>query len=70
MKHMSHSVQASMTLAKSSLFRPVHFFGRAVVDQIEQARKGIAQIEAAAAAMTDVEDAPHFGVQLLRVVKQ
>ena len=40
---------------------------RPVIDQVEQAREGIAQIETASAAMTDVEDAAHFRVQLLGV---
>jgi hypothetical protein len=33
----------------------VEFAGLRLVDQIEQSRKGIAQIEAAAAAMADIE---------------
>ena len=67
MKHMSQSVQASTIGGKSSDFTPSHFaFGRCI-DQIEQAREGIAEIEAAPAAVTDVEDAPHLGVELLGV---
>ena len=44
-------------------------FVRIVVDQIEQARKGIAQIETAPATMADVEDAPHLGIELFGVVE-
>ncbi len=64
MKHMSHSVQASTTAAKSSDFTPSTSPDGLLVDQREQARKRIAQIEAPPAAMTDVEDAPHLGVEL------
>ena len=66
MKHMSHSVQASMTCGKFFALHAIEFFGRTVVDQVEQAREGVAQIEAAAAAMTDIEHPAHFGVELFR----
>ena len=69
MKHMSHSVQASTTAGKIFAFHAVQFFRRAVVDQVEQAREGIAQIEAAPAAVTDVEHPAHLGVELLGIVK-
>jgi len=42
-------------------------FGRIVVDQIEEARKGIAKIEAAATAMTNIEDPAHLRVQFYRI---
>src|SRR5690606_2032401 len=42
-------------------------FVGAAVDKIEQAREAVAEIEAAAAAMTDVEDPPHLLVQLRRI---
>ena len=66
MKHMSHSVQASMTGLKllASARRRVRRFS--IIDQIEQAREGIAQIEAAPAAVADVEDAPQLGIELCR----
>ena len=60
MKHMSQSVQASATASVIGDRHPVDFAGRAVVDQVEQAREGVAQIEAAPAAVTDVEDAAHL----------
>jgi hypothetical protein len=42
---------------------------RVVVDQIKQARKRIAQIETAPAAMADVEDAPHLEIEFFGVVE-
>src|SRR5205823_2007091 len=47
----------------------VNIFRRAVVDQIEQPREGIAQIEAAPAAMADIEHPPHLGIQQCRVME-
>src|SRR6185437_7943596 len=47
----------------------VHLSGGAVVDQVEEAGEGIAQIEAAAAAVAHIEDAPHLRVELLLVVE-
>ena len=44
-------------------------FGRIVVDQLEQTREGIAKIEAAPAAMTDLEDPAHLGLEPGRIVK-
>ena len=40
-----------------------------LVDQIEQARETVAQIETAATAMTNVEYPAQLGVELLRIVK-
>jgi hypothetical protein len=47
----------------------VHFavFGR--INQVKHGRKRAAQVYAAAAAMTQVKHAFHFGVQLTFVVK-
>ena len=39
------------------------------VDEVEKARKRIAEIEAAAAAVTNIEDPPQFGVELGFVIK-
>ena len=47
----------------------VELAGRRIVDQLEQARERIAQIEAAPAAVTDVEDAPHLRFGLAAVGK-
>src|SRR5438105_15822315 len=47
----------------------VHVFGRAAVDQLEQPREGIAQIEAAPATMADIENPPHLGIQQCRVME-
>src|SRR5204862_1115771 len=44
----------------SLLRHAVDLAGRTRVDQVEQPREGIAEIEAAAAAVTDVEDALHL----------
>src|SRR5260370_20320198 len=45
------------------LLHAIDLAGRARVDQIEQAREGIAEIEAAPAAVTDPEDALHLLVE-------
>ena len=37
------------------------------IDQVEQAREGIAEIEATPAAVTDVEDPAHLRIQLRRI---
>ena len=42
------------------LLHAVELAGRTIVDQIEQPREGVAEIEAATAPVTDVEDALHF----------
>ncbi len=47
----------------------IEFAGLRFVDEIEEARKGIAEIEAAAARMADIEDAPELGIELGFVVK-
>ena len=52
--------EAYYDLAAVGLRHPVDLAGLALVDQVEQAGKGVAQIEAAAAAVTDVEDALHL----------
>jgi hypothetical protein len=45
----------------------VNFFISRGIDQIKQAREGVAQIETAAAAMANVELAAHLGVEQLGV---
>ena len=47
----------------------VEFAGRAFVDQIEKARETVAEIEAAPAPVTDVEDAAHFLIELPAIVE-
>ena len=49
------------------LLHAVDFAGRTVVDQVEQPREGIAQIEAAPAAVADVEDPLHLRFERLLV---
>ena len=60
--HEAHVAERAglLDLGVVLLLHAVDFAGRAVVDQVEQPREGIAQVEAAAAAVTDVEDALHF----------
>ena len=48
---------------------PVNFQRWRFVDQIEKSRKGLAQANAAAAAMTDVIDALQFGKKFFFVNK-
>ncbi len=67
MKHMSQSVQASSTCGVVLLLHAIELAGRTVVDQVEQTREGIAKIEAAAAAVTDIEDALHLLFERLLV---
>ena len=47
----------------------VEFHRFRLVDQVEEPREGIAEFEAAAAAMTDVEDAAQFFVKLLEIIE-
>jgi hypothetical protein len=47
----------------------VEFAGFRLVDEVEEAREGVAEIEAAAAAVADVEDTLDLGVQLVPVVE-
>ena len=47
----------------------VEFAALGAVDQVEQPRKTIAEVEAAAAGVTNVEHAPHLGVEIGFVVK-
>src|SRR3546814_6267182 len=47
----------------------VELAGLGVVDEVEEAREGIAEIEATPAAVADVEDALRLGVQLFPVVE-
>ena len=47
----------------------VELAGFATVDQVEQPRKAVAQVEAAAAAVTDIEDALEFLVERFAIVK-
>ncbi|MDX1711061.1 MAG: DUF3483 domain-containing protein [Rhodovibrionaceae bacterium] len=47
----------------------VELHGLGLVDQVEEGREGIAEIEAAAAAVTDVEDPAQLLVELLEVIE-
>src|SRR5688500_1447096 len=69
--HVAHVAQITLIddIFVFLLRNAVEFPGRTVVDQIEQCRKCAAQADAAAAAMTDVEDAREFGVERVLVVE-
>jgi hypothetical protein len=56
--HVAHVAEIAMVdhLAIGLLVHRREFAGRRLVDQVEQRRKRVAQIEAAAAAVTDVEN--------------
>ncbi|MEJ0019139.1 MAG: hypothetical protein WDN25_21830 [Acetobacteraceae bacterium] len=69
MKHMSQSVHASTTGFRSLAVDRIEFTGLRFVDQVEQAREGIAQVEAAPAGVTDVEHTAQFGVDRGGVVE-
>ncbi len=65
---MSQSVQASIDLGVVRLGDAIELAGRALVDQVEQPREAVAQIEAAAAAVTDVELPLHLRLDRGQVV--
>jgi len=56
-------------LPKGLLIYAIELAGLRVVDEAEQSRKGIAQIEAAAAAMADIEDSFEFLLQRTGVIE-
>src|SRR5262249_12858552 len=60
--HEAHVAERAglLDLGVALLRHAVELAGRAVVDHVEQPREGIAEIEAAAAAVTDVEDTLHL----------
>jgi len=66
--HEAHVAQRAGFHDAREIFRLHAFhFVWAGVDQIEQTRKGITQIETAPAAVTDVEDAAQLGVEFCGV---
>ncbi len=64
MKHMSQSVQASTTCLEIRARDRVEFAAFRLVDEIEQPREGVAEIETAPARVTNIEHPAHFGVEL------
>ena len=66
---MSQSVQASHHRLEVGALDRIELTAFGFVDQVEQARERIAEIEAAAAAVTDIEDPAEFLVELLFVEK-
>src|SRR5262249_17514596 len=69
--HEAHVAERAglFDLAVVRLRHPVEFAGRAIVYQVEQPRKGIAEIEAATAAVTDLEHTLHLLLERLFVPK-
>ena len=67
--HEAHVAERAgfLDLGVVLLLDAIELAGRAVVYQVEQAREGIAEIEAAPAAVTDVEDALHLLLERLLI---
>ena len=67
--HEAHVAERAglLDLGVVLLLHAVDLAGRAVVDQVEQPREGIAQVEAAPAAVADVEDPLHLRFERLFV---
>ena len=63
MKHMSQSVQPSATCLKSLLSTPSSSASPAASIRSNRVGEGIAQVEAQAAAVTDVEHPAQLGVE-------
>ena len=64
MKHISHRVQASTTGLEILAVDRIELAGLGLVDQVEQPRETVAQIEAAPASVADVEHTPQLGIDL------
>ncbi len=62
-------VAAVDDLAEAAFLHAVEFAGLALVDQVEEVWKRRAQIDAAAAAVTDIEHAREFGHDLGFVIE-
>jgi hypothetical protein len=56
-------------LSVCALLDPVDFAALRRIDQIEQRRKSIAQIETAAASVANLEDPLEFRIERLQVIK-
>src|SRR5260370_42508799 len=69
--HVTHVAEVALVdhFPKGLLVYAIELAGLRFVDQIEQGRKGIAQIEAAAAAMADIEYPFEFLLQRTGVVE-
>ena len=69
--HVAHVAQIAVVYDVPIEFfgNAVHFHGVRLVDRVEQCREGVAEIEAAAAAVTDVKDALELGVERRVVVE-
>ncbi len=69
--HVTHVTEVALVdhLPKGLFIHAIDLAGLRIVDQIEQSRKGIAQIETAAAAMADVEYPFEFFLQRTGVIE-
>src|SRR5258708_3928535 len=69
--HVAHVAEVTLVdhLPEGLLIYAIELAGLGVVDEIEQSRKGIAQIEAAAAAMADIEYPFELLLQRTRVIE-
>ena len=69
--HVADVAQVTLVddLGEIRLGNAVDFAGLALVDQVEQRRKRIAQAHAAAAAVTDIENALELGVEFGGIVE-
>ena len=71
LRHEAHVAQGA-GLGDLAEFAARHFVELARaggVDHVEQTREAVAEVEAAAATVTDVEDAAHLGFELCLVVE-
>ena len=70
-RHVAHVAQCAGVRDLLEVFRLYVFerFARARIDQIEQARKRITKPVASAAAMADLEDPAHLGIELLPIIE-
>jgi len=66
LRHVAHVAQIAFVDDFSEIppVDAIQFAGLALIDQIEQRRERGAKIDAAAATVTDVEDAMHLGMHL------
>ena len=69
--HVTHVAEVTLVdyFPIGLLIYAIEFAGLRPIDQIEQGRKGIAQIEAAAAAMADIEYPFEFLLQRTGVIE-
>jgi hypothetical protein len=71
LRHETHVAQCASIDDRSEIgtVDRIQFAGLRIVDEIEETRKTVAQIEAPPATVTNVEDSAEFGVNLFGGVK-